>query len=113
MVLFSHIDKLKIPLLVDADTDLNKNLQDNGSTLPVGTQPSLPHSPIEDTSVSPSKHPPCPLFDERYTALQARTGDFPDVCLLGANNMLLGFYQNWVYQNPVEHVDVVIADNGK
>ena len=40
-VLFSHNDKLKIPELVDAETDPPENLQDNGATPPVGTQPSL------------------------------------------------------------------------
>ena len=38
-VLFSYADKLKVPELADTDTDLPKNLQDNGATPLVGTQP--------------------------------------------------------------------------
>ena len=57
-VIFSHIDKFEILELEDAETKTPENLQDNGATPSVLTQTSLPHSPLEDVSVSPSASPP-------------------------------------------------------
>ena len=37
-VLFPHTDEFKIPELVDTETNLLENLQDNGAMPPVGTQ---------------------------------------------------------------------------
>ena len=51
-VIFSCIDKLEIIYLDDAKTDPPENHQDNGATLPVNTQTSPPHSPLEDASVA-------------------------------------------------------------
>ena len=48
-VLFSYTSELEIPELTDDDTDLPQNLQKNGTTPPVGTQPSSLKSPLEDT----------------------------------------------------------------
>ena len=45
-VLFSHTNELKTPDLVDADTNPDENLQDNGALPPLGTQSSLLHSPL-------------------------------------------------------------------
>ena len=56
-VLFSRIDKLKIPQLENSMTDPPENHQDNGATPPVKTQPYPPHSPLEDTSVDSAAHP--------------------------------------------------------
>ena len=49
-VLFYHTNELKTTKLAVNGTDLTKNVQDNSATLPVDTQPSSPHSPVEDTS---------------------------------------------------------------
>ena len=104
-MLFSHIDELKLPELNDAKTDPTENLQDNGATPPVLTQPSPPHLPLEDASVDPTAPPPSPCVQARCAKLQAREGDLPDVCPLGADYMLYGAYQDWVQQNPREHLD--------
>ena len=108
-MLFSHTEKLGILELADVETNPPKNLEENGATLPVNTQPSPPHSLTEDTSVASAKSPPCPRVEARDTALQARAGDLPYVGLLGADYMLYGFYQDWVHQNTGEHLDGGIA----
>ena len=46
MVIFSHTDELEIPELAEAKSNPPKNLQDNGATPAVGTQPHLLHSPL-------------------------------------------------------------------
>ena len=51
-VLLSHANELKIPELADAETDPPENHQDNGDITLVSTQPSPPHSPLEDTLVA-------------------------------------------------------------
>ena len=93
-------NEFEITELAVAETELPQNLQYNGATLPVRTQTPPPHSPPEDTSVSSAKPPPCPRFKDRYAAPQACAGDLPDVCLLGANYMIYGVYQDWLHQNP-------------
>ena len=90
--LLSHTDELKIPELADIETDPIENLQDNGATPPVGTQPYLPHSPLEDTSAALAGPPPCPHVEAIDAAHQARTGELPYVHPLGSNNMLFGVY---------------------
>ena len=112
-VLFSHTNKLKILDLADADTDPTKNLQDNGTMLPVETHPSLPHSPLEDTLVALEEPPAYPRVGDGYAALQACMGDLTDVLLLGADNMLFGGYQDWVHQNSGDHLDSGITEYGK
>ena len=112
-MLFSRIDKLKIPELDDTNTDPPENHQDNGSTLPVNTQPSLPHSPLEDASVASAAPPPRQRVEVANAALQAREGDLLDVRLIGTNYMLYGVYQDWVHQNPGDHLDGGIAEDSK
>ena len=113
MVVFSHTDELKIPELAAAETDPPKNYQDNGATPPVNTQPSPPHSPPEDTSVASDEPPPRPRVEAGDAALQAHEGDLPDVCLLGADYMLYGVYQDWVHQNPGDHLDGGTTEDSK
>ena len=113
MVLLSRTDELKIPNLANAKTDSPGNYQYNGATLPVNTQPSLPYSPLEDTLVASAVPPPRPRVEADNSDLQARDGDLPDVCLLGADYMLYGVYQNWVHQNLGYHLDGVIAEDSK
>ena len=112
-VLFSHTNELKIPELVNAETNPLKNLQYNGATPPVNTHTYLPQSPPEDTSFASSEPPPCPCIEAGEAALQARTGDLPDVCLLGANYMIYGVYHYWVHQNPGEQLDGAITEDSK
>ena len=112
-MLFYHTNDLEITELSDTETDPTKNLQNNGTQLPVVTQPSLSHLPLEGTSVFPAEPPPCPCVEERYTALQLRTGYLPDVRLLGAYSMLFNIYQDLVHQNPVERLDGGIIEDGK
>ena len=40
-------------------------------------------------------------------------GDLIYVRLRGYNGMLFGVYQNWAHQNPGNHLDVGIAEDGK
>ena len=56
-MIFFHIDNIKLPDLDDAKTDLPEKNQDNGALVPVNTQPSLPHSPLEDSSVASAAPP--------------------------------------------------------
>ena len=74
-VLFSHTNELEIPMLANANTNLTKNLQDNGATTPVVTQTSLLHSYLEDTSVALHQPPSGPRVETRDAALQARARD--------------------------------------
>ena len=99
-VLFSYTGELKIRELADAETNPSENLQDNGATLPVGTQISLPQSPLEEIMFASSEPPQCPRVEAGYAALQARAGDLLDVHLLGADNIPFRVYQDLVYQNP-------------
>ena len=39
--------------------------------------------------------------------------NLPDVHLLGAYDMLFGVYQDWVHQNPGNHLDGGITEDGK
>ena len=112
-VLLSHTNMLEIPGLADAKTDPPEKLQDYGATPPINTQISPPHSPPEDALVTSANHPPCPRVTTRDAALQAHAGDPPDVRLLGADYILYGVYQDWVHQNPVEHLDGGIAEDIK
>ena len=135
-VILSHTNDLEILELADAETNPPKNLQCNGSTPLVGTDPFFLQSPLEYTSVSlagphPCPHvkygyaslqaravalakpPPCPGVKARYASLQARVGDLPDVCLLVADYMLCGVSQYWVHQNLGEHLDGLIVEDSK
>ena len=51
-VLFSYTSELEVPELTDDETDLPQNIQNNGTTPPVGTQPSSLQSPLEDTYIA-------------------------------------------------------------
>ena len=112
-MLFSCIDKFKLPELDDANTNPSENHQDNGDMPPVNTQPSTPHSPLEYASVASAAPPPHPRAKASNTNLQARDGDLPDVCLLGAEYMLYGVYQDWVHQNLGNHLDGGIVEDSK
>ena len=57
-VLFSHTDELEIPELANNETNLPQNLQYNGATSPVNTQPSPLQSPPEYTLVASVELPP-------------------------------------------------------
>ena len=37
----------------------------------------------------------------------------PDVRLLGTDSMIYGVYQDWVHQNPGEHLDERMAEDSK
>ena len=112
-LIFSHIDELEIPELDDAETDPPENHQDNGALPPVNTHPSPLHSPLEDALVAPATPPPHPRVDYGNAALQAQERYLPDVRLLGADYMLYGVYQDWVHQNPGDHLDGGIAEDSK
>ena len=82
----------------------------NGATPLVGTQPSSSHSSLEDTLVALYKPPTRSYVKAIDAALQARAEDLPDVRLLWSNYMLYELYQDWVHQNPGEHLDGGIAE---
>ena len=67
----SCIGELEFPEPEDAETDPPEKHQDNGAMLPVNTQPSPPHSPLEDALVAPAAPPPQPRVESRDAALQA------------------------------------------
>ena len=112
-VIFSCIDKIELPELDDADTKPLENLQDNGATLPVLTQPSPSNSPLEDAPVAPADSPPHSCVEDGIAALQERYEDLPDVYLLSADYMMYGLYQDWVHQNQGEHLYGWIAEDSK
>ena len=92
-VLFSRINELELPELDNSKTGPPENHQDNGATPPVNTQPSPPHSPLENALVASAATPPRPRVEAGNAALQAREGDLPDFRLLGANYIIYGGYQ--------------------
>ena len=104
-VLFYRIDEIKLTELNDAETDPPENLQDNGATLRVLTQPYPLHSPLEDDLVDPAAFLPCPCVKAGDVALQVQERDLPDTNLLGSDYMIYGVYQDWGHQNPGEHLD--------
>ena len=106
-MLFTHTNDLEIQELAHTNNNLAKNLQDNGATPQVGTHPSSPHSPLEDTLVATADPPTHSHVEARDTALQERAGDLPDVRFLGAKYMLFGVYQyqDWVHQNTGDNLD--------
>ena len=89
-VLFSHTDELEIPELAEADTKPPENLQGNSTTIPLGTQPLSPQSPLEDTLVSLDEPLPCPWVKAGDADLQARTEELLDVRLLGYDTCSMG-----------------------
>ena len=46
------------------------------------------------------------------TSVLARVGDLPEVLPQGADDMLFGVYQDWVHQNPGNHLDDGITEDG-
>ena len=112
-VIFFHIDKFKLPDFDNAKTDLLEKHQDNGATVPVKTQPSPPNSPLEDASVASAAPLSHPDVEAGNSALQAREGDLPGVCLLGNEYMLYGVYHDWVHKNSGHHLDGGIAEDSK
>ena len=70
-MLFSCINELELPDIDDAETDPEENLQNNGATPQVFTQPSPLHSPLEDALVSPAAPLQYPHVKAGNVALQA------------------------------------------
>ena len=112
-MLFTHTNKLKIPDLANTKTNSTENYQDNGSTTPLGTQPSSLYSPLIDTLVAPADPLPRLHIENRDTAILGRMVDPPNVRRLGADGMLFGVYHNWVHQNTGNHMDDGITEDGK
>ena len=112
-VLFSHTEEIEIPELADAKTDPTENIQDNGTTLPVSTQTCLPHSPLKETLVALAETLPYHSVEAGDVALQVRTEDLLDVCLLVNDENIFWVYQDWFHQNTGEHLDGRIAEDGK
>ena len=60
---------------------------------------------MQDTLVAPAAPLPRPCVDFGDATLQAQEGDLLDVRLLGTNYLLYGVYQDWVHQNPGDHLN--------
>ena len=56
---------------------------------------------------------PHPRGEAGDFAVHAQEGDLSYVCLLSAEYMLYGVYQNWVHQNLGDHLDGGIAEDSK
>ena len=112
-MLLSCINKLEITELDNAEIDSPENHQDNGVTLPVNNQKSPPHFPLENSLVASAAPPPHLHVEAGYVTLQAQEGPLSDLCLLGPDYMLYGVYQDWVHQNPGDHLDEGIAEDSK
>ena len=91
-VLFCHTDEIEIIELADDETNLPENHKYNGDMPSVNTQPSLTHSPPEDTLVASAEAPLRPCAKAEDTALQACEGDLQDIPLLGTDYMIYGVY---------------------
>ena len=63
--------------------------------------------------MAPAVPPPRPRIQAGDAALQAQEGDLPDVRLLGSYYMIYGVYQDWVHQNPGDHLDGGIAEDSE
>ena len=68
---------------------------------------------MEDTSVASAAPLPRPCVESGDVDLQAREVYLPDIFLLGSNYMIYGVYQDWVHQNPGDHLDEGIAEDSK
>ena len=60
MALFAQPSELDTTELSDTETTPAKNHQYNGTSPPLGTQPSSPHSPLIDALISTDEPPPHP-----------------------------------------------------
>ena len=112
-VLFNHSNKLKITELSNTNTVPTKNHKDSGAMPPLVTQPYSPHLSLIDTLVSPVDPLPFPCVESWYAKFLVRTGDLPNVLLLGVKDMLFGVYQYYLHQNPVNYLHGRIAEDGK
>ena len=63
--------------------------------------------------MAPFVPPPRPCVKAGDATLQAREGDLSDVRLLGDDYMIYGVYHYWVHQNPGDHLDGRITEDGK
>ena len=104
-VFYSRINEIEIPEISNAKTDPTENHQDNGSMPTFNSYPSPSHSSPEDTLVAYATPTQRPSIEVGNAALQAQEGDLLDVRLLGANYMIYVIYQDWVHQNPRDHLD--------
>ena len=86
---------------------------DSGSTSPLFTKISLPHSPPVYISESPYTPPPCLQVGASGAARLASEGVLPGFIPTASNNDLFGFCQDWVHQNPVIQLDGGIDEDGK
>ena len=91
--------------LDEPETEATKNHRYNGAMPPIGTKASSPNSPLTENSVDPDKPPSCPRIYSGDSSVLACVVDLLEVRLQGANTMLFGVYQDWVHQNPGNHLN--------
>ena len=84
------------------ETNPVKNHQENGASLPLGIQPSLPQLTLIDTLVSPDEPLPRNHVKARDAARLAHEADLLEVCIQRANYMLFRVYHYWVHKNTVK-----------
>ena len=111
--LFNQHDKLDCMEISDAKTTPSKNQRDNGASTPIGTQPYLLNSPLTGAVGAPDEPPLCPCVEAGDATHLARVAELPDVRLKGADGMIFGVYQDWVYQNTGNHLDGGITENSQ
>ena len=113
MSLFTQPNALDSNELANAKTTPTKNHLNNGALTPIATQPFSPHSYLKETLFALVEPPVRPHIEAGDAACLAFMTDFPGVCLNGADDMLFGIYQDWVQQNPENHMDGGITEDGK
>ena len=113
MVIFIQPDELGSNELANDKTTLTEKHQYNGASPSLVTQLHSPHSPLTDTAVALNKPPPRPFVEAVDAACLARDTDLPEVRLQLANNMIFWVYQDWVHQNPGNHMDGGSTEDGK
>ena len=113
MDIFTHTDKLKPTELATKETTPAENHRDNGASTPHRTQTSSTQSPLTDALVNQYKPPLCPRVNSGNTARLSSMADHPEVRLKAYKDALFGVYQDWVHQNPGNHLDNGINEDGK
>ena len=98
--LLTHPDEINPTELTDDDTTPDENDQYNGSLTPHVTQPSLPNSPLTDSSVAKDNPMPLPCVEVSDATHIVITENTPKVRLKRSDDELYGVYHDWVHQDP-------------
>ena len=113
MEFFTHPDKLNPMDITTNRTTPAEKYRDNGASPLHGTQTSLMHSPLTDASAATDDPLPRLCIEDGNSTRLVSLSELPKVRLKGANISFYGVFQDWVHQNPGNHFDGGIKEDGK